>query len=169
MANDPAFFKMTTYPIHPGDRLQRRIVSVLTDDLLGLDAFDGFSVVDDREPAEVALPWLAVRVTESTNTPPNSFVWHVSVVVQILEDRAEADTTIGADTRPRHELRLENLSARIQGRWNTLTLADAINAIDDGRGVHVVKTYNQQVTTANEEETLSTEFSFTMICASTEQ
>ena len=40
---------MITYPICPSDRLQRRLITVLDDELLPLDAFTGFTLCDDRE------------------------------------------------------------------------------------------------------------------------
>jgi hypothetical protein len=158
-----------TYPIHPGDRLQRRIVSVLSTDLLGLSAFTGFSVVNDRSGTEQDIPMLAVRVGETVNQPPASHVWHVTVTVVMVEDRQEGNLTITGDSRPRHELRTENLSARLFGAWNGSTLDQSLNAISNGQGVYVLKLYGQNVTQSGEEDTLGTEYTFTAICVSTEQ
>ncbi len=160
---------MDTYPIHPGDRLQRRIVSVLSTDLLGLTAFTGFSVVNDRSGTEQDMPMLAARISETVNQPPNSHVWHVTVTVVMVEDRMEANTTISGDARPRHELRTENLSARLFGAWNGSTLDQSINAISNGQGVYVLKMYGANVTQAGEEDALTTEYTFTAICVSTQQ
>ena len=41
--------EMITYPICPSDRLQRRLITVLDDELLPLSAFTGFTLCDDRE------------------------------------------------------------------------------------------------------------------------
>lgn len=160
---------MTTYPIHPGDRLQRRVVSTIATDLIDLPAFTGFTVTNDRVATETQLPWIAVRISESVNMPPANQVWHLTVTVQMVEDRDEANETLGADTRPRHELRTENLSARLFGIWNTQSIADSINAISNGQGVYVLKTYGQNVATANDEATLGTEYTFTAICVTTQQ
>lgn len=160
---------LTTYPIHPGERLQRRIMSVLTTDLLPLPLFTGFSIVHDRDGDEIPMPHIVVRIAETTNQPPASHVWHITVIVQIMEDRHEADTTISGDTRPRHELRCENLSARLFGQWNGQTLADAVNSIGNGQGVYVLKTYGQNVASGGEVDYLSTEYTFTAICVSTQQ
>ena len=55
---------MTTFPICPSDRLQRRLLEVLDDELLPLSAFTGFTLCDDRENDEVKLPFIVARVTE---------------------------------------------------------------------------------------------------------
>ena len=159
----------TTYPIHPGDRLQRRIVSVLTDDLLPLTAFTGFTAINDRVGTEPQFPWLAVHIGETVNHPPASQVWHVTVTVEMVEERQEANDAIAGDARPRHELRTENLSARLFGVWNGESLADSINTISNGQGVYVLKVYSQNVTQMGEQDTLATEYSFTAICVSTQQ
>lgn len=160
---------LTTYPIHPGERLQRRIMSILTDDLLPLTAFTGFTVVHDRDSDEIPMPQLVVRISETVNQPPASHVWHVTVIVQMMEDRQEADTTISGDTRPRHELRCENLSARLFGEWAGATLADDVNSISNGQGAYVLKVYGQNVASGGEVDYLSTEYTFTAICVSTQQ
>ncbi len=160
----------TTYPIHPGDRLQRRIVSILTDDILSIEAFEGFTIANERSGDEMTLPFISVQAPESQNIPPASHVWHVNVTVVMVEDRQEANTTLGADSRPRHELRTENLSARLMGKWNTETLADSINAISNGQGVYVLKIYDQNFNNAsNTEDVVGVEWSFTAICVSTQQ
>ena len=160
---------ITTYPIHPGDRLQRRIASILTTDLVPLTSFTGFVVTNDRSDAENQIPLLVVRVGETQNTPPASHVWHVSVTVEMIEDRQEANDAISGDTRPRHELRAENLSARLFGEWDGATLREDINAISNGQGVNVLKVYGQNVTQSGETDYLSTQYSFTAICVSTQQ
>jgi len=87
-----------------------------------------------------------------------------------VEDRQEANTVLGADTRPRHELRAENVSARLFGQWNGLTLPAAINAIVDANSVQVLKMSgtNQANGTMSEDE-ISTEYSFTLSCTSSTQ
>ena len=55
---------MITYPICPSDRLQRRLLEVLDNELLSLSAFTGFTFCDDRENDEVKLPFIFARVTE---------------------------------------------------------------------------------------------------------
>lgn len=55
---------MTTYPIHPAERLQARILSVLSTDLGGLTAFTGCSFVNEREADEVQMPMVVARVSE---------------------------------------------------------------------------------------------------------
>jgi hypothetical protein len=159
----------TTYPIHPGDRLQRRIVSVLTDDLLPLTAFTGFSVINDRVGTEPQFPWLAVHIGETTNQPPASHVWHVAVTVEMVEERQEANDAIAGDPRPRHELRTENISARLFGIWDDVTLDEEINLISDGNGIHVLKIFSQNVAQTPETDYIGTEWSFTAICVSTQQ
>jgi hypothetical protein len=160
---------MTTYPIHPGDRLQRRIVATLSGELSALTEFEGVTFTDDRIATEIALPVVAVHITETENTPPASHVWHVGVTVRLMEDRPEATLTITGDTRPRHELRAENLSALLFGKWDGETLADKVNAISNGQGCYVLKTYGQNVQAQNEQDTIATEYSFTCITVSTEQ
>ena len=102
---------MTTFPICPSDRLQRRLLEVLDDELLPLSAFTGFTLCDDRENDEVKLPFIVARVTESDEIPQAGTVWHCRLNVNMVEDRQEANMTLGADSRPRHELRAENISA----------------------------------------------------------
>lgn len=159
---------MTTYNIHPGDRLQRRIVKILTDDLLNLECFEGCVVVDDRVSTEQAMPCLVVRIGESTNQPTGSALWQVTVTVHLMEDRAEANKTLAGDDRPRHEIRAENLSARLFGIWNEYSLADEVNGISNGQGVHVLKAHSPNVANTGEVDYLGTEYSFTMLAVSTQ-
>jgi hypothetical protein len=160
---------MTTYNIHPGDRLQRRIARILTEDLLNLEAFTGCVVVDDRVETEQAMPCLVVRISESTNQPTGSALWQVTVTVHLMEDRAEANKTLAGDDRPRHEIRAENLSARLFAVWDEESLADRVNAISNGQGVHVLKAHSPNVANTGEVDYLGTEYSFTMLAVSTEQ
>lgn len=160
---------MTTYNIHPGDRLQRRIVKILTEDLLDLDAFSGCTVVDDRVDSEQQMPCLVVRIGESTNQPTGSALWQITVTVQLMEDRVEANKTLAGDDRPRHEIRCENLSARLFAVWDEESLADRVNAISNDQGVHVLKAHSPNVANTGEVDYLGTEYSFTMLAVSTEQ
>ena len=160
---------MTTYPIHPAERLQARILTVLSDALDALDVFTGCSFVNERFDSEAQMPMVVVRVGECVNNPPNSHVWHVGVTVQMMEDRQEGEQLITGNTRPRHEIRKENLSARIFGIWDGETLADSINMISDGRGVYVLKTHGQNYTPMTDIDMLATEYSLTFVCVSTEQ
>jgi hypothetical protein len=161
---------LTTYPIHPGDRLQRRIATVLTNDILSITPlFTGCQVIIDREEDEQAYPCIAVRVGETQNTPPGSHVWHVGITIHLMEDRQEANDAITGDTRPRHELRTENISARLFGIWDSVTLDEEINLISDSHGVYVLKIYNQNVAQTPETDYIGTEWSFTAICVSTQQ
>ena len=161
---------MTTFPICPSDRLQRRLITVLDDELLPLSAFTGFTLCDDRENDEVKLPFIVVRVTESDEIPQAGTVWHCRLNVNMVEDRQEANLILGGDNRPRHELRAENISALLFGVWNTTTLGQKINAISNGQGVYVLKQHSNNMTPgSSENDTLSTEYAFTIICASTQQ
>lgn len=160
---------MTTYNIHPGDRLQRRIVKILTDDLLNLECFERCVVVDDRVDTEQKMPCLAVRISESQNQPTGSALWQVTVTVHLMEDRKEANLTLAGDDRPRHEIRAENLSARLFGVWNEYSLADEVNGISNGQGVHVLKAHSPSVANTGEVDYLGTEYSFTMLVVSTQQ
>lgn len=160
----------TTYPIHPGDRLENRIVSVLTSDLLDLDAFTGFLIQNERSNVEATLPYIGVNIAESNNMPPRSPVWHLRVSITMVEDRADANKDIAGDDRPRHEIRAENMSARLFGKWNDETLADSINAINDNRGVYVLKVYAPLVSNmAATLDEVTTQYNFTAICVSTQQ
>lgn len=161
---------VTTYPIHPGDRLQRRLATILTNDILSITPlFTGCSVVIDRTDAEQDLPVIAIRAGETQNTPPGSQVWHVGITIHLMEDRQEANDAIAGDTRPRHELRAENLSARLFGIWDGTTLDEEVNLISDGNGVHVLKIYNQNVAQTPETDYIGTEYSFTAICVASQQ
>jgi hypothetical protein len=62
-------------------------------------------------------------VTESDEIPQAGTVWHCRLNVNMVEDRQEANLTLGADARPRHELRAENISALLFGVWKKCTLA----------------------------------------------
>jgi hypothetical protein len=162
---------MTTYPINPSERLQRRIISVLESDLLIYDAFTGFVVRNGREFTPEKYPFLSVQVTECQERPERSTVWQVTLTIAMIEDRAEANTPLaGMGTRPRHEIRNENMSARIFGVWNDLSLPDAINAIVDGAGIYVLKMHSgSQANATMSEDEIATEYSFVMLCVSTEQ
>lgn len=159
---------MTTYNIHPGDRLQRRIVKILTEDLLDLEAFDGGAVVDDRVGDEKKMPCIVVRVSESQNQPTGSALWQVTITVHLVEDRMEANKTLAGDDRPRHEIRCENLSARLFAVWDGDSLADRVNAISNGQGVYVLKAHSPNVANTGETDYLGTEYSFTMLATSTQ-
>jgi hypothetical protein len=161
---------MITYPINPSDRAQRRLCAVLTQDLLPISAFTGFQVLNGREFETQQYPFISVQVTECQEVFPRINVWNVSITVAMVEDRLEGNKPLGVDIRPRHELRAENLTARLFGEWNGLSLADAINAIDDGNGVSVLKMFGagQMNATVSEDE-ISTEYSFTLTCTTTEQ
>jgi len=159
----------TTYPIHPGDRLQSRIVTVLSDSFTDVTAFDGTVYITDRDDDEQTFPMIIVRLGESQNQPVSSHVWHVTVTVQLLEDRAESQGTIAGDTRPRHDLRAENLSARLFGSWDGSKMDDDINAISNGNGVYVLKIYNQGTASMNDIDMISTEYTLTAICTATQQ
>lgn len=161
---------MTTYPINPAERVQRRICSILESDLITLPEFTGFVARNGREFQQEKYPFFSVQVTENQEVFPGINVWNVNFTVAMVEDRQEANTTLGTDPRPRHELRAENASARLFGQWNGLTLPDAINAIVDGNGVQVLKMSgtNQANGTMSEDE-LSTEYSFTLCCTSSQQ
>lgn len=160
---------MTTYNIHPGDRLQRRIARILTEDLLDLECFEGCVVVNDRVETEQSMPCLVVRISESTNQPTGSALWQVTFTVHLMEDRAEANKTLAGDDRPRHEIRAENLSARLFAVWDEESLADRVNAISNGQGVHVLKAHSPNVANTGEVDYLGTEYSFTMLAVSTQQ
>lgn len=161
---------LTTYPIHPGDRLQRRLATILTNDILSITPlFTGCSVVIDRTDAEQDLPVIGVRVGETQNIPPGSHVYHIGITIHLMEDRQEANDAISGDARPRHELRTENISARLFGIWDGATLDEEINLISDGNGIHVLKIFNQNVAQTPETDYIGTEWSFTAICASTQQ
>ena len=160
---------MTTYNIHPGDRLQRRIVKILTEDLLDLEAFEGCRVVDDRVATEQKQPMIVVRVSESENQPTGSALWQVTITVHLIEDRADANKTLAGDDRPRHEIRAEKLSARLFAVWDGDSLADRVNAISNDQGVHVLKAHSPNVANTGEVDYLGTEYSFTMLAVSTEQ
>lgn len=161
--------EITTYPIHPAERLQARILSVLSDSFATVTAFDGFVYVNDRDADEATMPMVVARVSESVNQPPNSDVWHVVMTLQMMEDRTEGDSLISGDDRARHELRKENLSARLFGVWDGASIAADINAISDGRGVYVLKTYGQNYTPMTDVDLLVTEYTMTFICVSTQQ
>jgi hypothetical protein len=126
-------------------------------------------VVDDRVSTEQSMPCLAVRISESQNQPTGSALWQVTVTVHLMEDRAEANKTLAGDDRPRHEIRCENLSARLFAVWYEESLADSVNAISNGQGVHILKFYNQNVANTGEVDYLGTEYSFTMLAVSTQQ
>lgn len=160
---------MTTYPIHPAERLQARILSVLETDLGGLTAFTGCSFVNERDADETQMPMVVARISESANQPPNSHVWHVAVTLQMMEDRKESEQLISGNTRPRHEIRKENLSARLFGVWEGVSMADAVNVISDGRGVYVLKTHGQNYTPMSDIDMVVTEYSLTFVCVSTQQ
>jgi hypothetical protein len=160
---------MTTYPIHPAERLQARILRVLEADLLDLDAFTGCSFVNERDADETSLPMVVARISESENAPLGSNLWNVTVTLQMMEDRKESEMTLAGDDRGRHEIRKENLSARIFGEWNGLTLAAAINAISDGRGVYVLKVHNNNYAPMSDIDLVVTEYSVTFLCTSTQQ
>jgi len=161
---------MNTYPINPSERLQRRICSVLTADLISLPLFLGFSARNGREFTQEKYPFFSVQVTENQEIFPGSNAWRIGVTVAMGEDREEANQTVGADTRPRHELRGENVTARLFGVWNGLSLPDAINAINNTEDIYIVKMYAKaQANGTMSEDEISTEYSFTVVCATTEQ
>jgi hypothetical protein len=161
---------MTTYPINPSERVQRRICSILTAELLPLPAFTGFVVRDERVFQQEKYPFFSVQTTENKEVFPGINVWNVSFTIAMLEDRQEANTTLGVDPRPRHELRAENVSALLFGVWDGLSLPQAINAIVDGDGVTVLKmTGTNQANGTMSEDEISTEYSFTLSCTSTQQ
>lgn len=162
---------MITYPINPGERLQRRMISVLESDLLVYDAFTGFVMRNGREFSQEKYPFFSVQVTESQQRPERSNIWNVNITITMVEDRAEANVPLtGMGTRPRHEIRAENVSARLFGVWNGLSFPAAINAIVDGQGINVVKMHSgsQSNATMSEDE-IATEYSFVMLCVTTEQ
>lgn len=161
---------MTTYPINPAERTQRCICSILESDLLPLAEFTGFVVRNGREFQQEKYPFFSVQITENQEVFPGINVWNVNFTVAMVEDRQEANTVLGADTRPRHELRAENVSARLFGQWNGLTLPAAINAIVGANSVQVLKISgtNQANGTMSEDE-ISTEYSFTLSCTSSTQ
>jgi len=161
---------MNTYPINPSDRLQRRICTILTNDLISLPLFLGFSARNGREFTQEKYPFFSVQATDNQEVFPGTNAWRVGITVAMVEDREEANQTFGGDTRPRHELRAENLSARLFGVWNGLSLPDAINAINNGEDIYVVKMYaKSQANGTMSEDEISTEYSFSVVCATTEQ
>lgn len=161
---------MITYSINPSERLQRRISTVLTNDLLSLPLFTGFTTNNGREFTPTKYPFFSVQVSDCQEVFPRTNVWNVTVSIAMAEDREEANLTFGEDPRPRHELRAENVTARIYGAWNGLTLPEAINAIDDNENITVLKMYNsiQSNGTMSEDE-ICMEYSFVMSCTTTEQ
>ncbi len=160
---------MNTYPIHPGNRLQAALVSNLSDDLFGLTVFEGFTIHNDREFDEVPKPWICVHITESVQHHPSSPVWLVRVTVSMVEDRKDANDAVAGDSRPRHELRAENLSAKLFGKWNGETIQDAINSESNGVYALKVHSFNVQNNTGENTDAMITEYSLTVICTSTEQ
>jgi hypothetical protein len=159
-----------TYSINPSERLQRRISTVLTNDLLSLPLFTGFTTNNGREFTPTKYPFFSVQVSDCQEVFPRTNVWNVTVSIAMAEDREEANLTFGEDPRPRHELRAENVTARIYGGWNGLTLPEGINAIDDNENITVLKMYNsiQSNGTMSEDE-ICMEYSFVMSCTTTEQ
>lgn len=161
---------MNNYPINPSERLQRRICSILTEDLISLPLFTGFTARNGREFTQEKYPFFSVQATESQEVPERSNVWHVSITIAMVEDREEANKTYESDTRPRHELRAENVSARLFGVWNGSSLSAAINQIENGQGIFIVKMHtNSQANGTMNEDEIATEYSFTMVCTSKQQ
>lgn len=157
-----------TYPIHPGDRLQRALATVLDDSLFSIAAFTGFTAHNDREWDEVDKPFLSIQIAESQQPHPRLNVWHVRVTVVMVEDRQDANQLLAGDTRPRHELRAENVSARLFGTWAGEDIAASINAEDNG--VTVLKVYGFNVANSTQtEDDLLTEYSLTFVCTASEQ
>lgn len=161
---------MTTYPINPAERTQRRICSILESALLPLAEFTGFVVRNGREFQQEKYPFFSVQITENQEVFQGINVWNVNFTIAMVEDRQEANTVLGVDPRPRHELRAENVSALLFGVWNGLSLPDSINAIVDGNGVTVLKmTGTNQANGTMSEDEISTEYSFTLSCTSSQQ
>lgn len=161
---------MNTYPINPSERLQRRICTILTADLISLPLFLGFSARNGREFTQEKYPFFSVQITENQEIFPGSNAWRIGVTVVMVEDREEANQTFGADTRPRHELRGENVTARLFGVWNNVSLPNAINAIDNGENIYVIKMYGQtQANGTMSEDEISTEYSFNVVCTTSQQ
>ena len=162
---------MNVYPIMPNTRIQARIRKVLSDALGSLDAFDGAVFVDDRTTAEETIPWICVRVVGAEEMPPRSNYWHLQVVVQMCEDRMEQRTAItgNADTRPRHDHRCENLTALIHGVWEDSTFMDKINDEATLPGAAALRLYGANFATETDgEDRIMTEYSFSLLCVSTE-
>lgn len=161
---------MTTLPIFPGERLQRRILQILAADFAAIPAMQGIAYRNGREAEETAMPAIVVTAVESQEIPRRGGLYHVNTTIALVEDRKEANLPITGDTRPRHELRMECLSARVLGTWNGLSLRDAVNQISDGRGIHLFKFFNGLVNDATQDDTvITTEVGFTAIVATTQQ
>jgi hypothetical protein len=160
---------MDVYPIYPGERLQRRIIEILTADLLPLPPFNGMVINSDRNAAEVTLPFITVAITQAEEVPPTSNWWHIQIIIALVEDRPQAGEAMGSGPQTRHEAIAENLTARLFGVWNGASLMDAINAT---AGVSVQKIYARNLATGSigeDAESLLTEIGFTCLCVANSQ
>jgi hypothetical protein len=160
---------MDVYSIYPGERLQRRIIDILTADLLPLPAFDGMLINSDRNAAEVTLPFITVAISQAEEVPPTSNWWTVQIMIALVEDRPQAGEVFGGGPQTRHEAIAENLTARLFGAWNGMNLMDAINS---ATGVYVQKIYARNLATGSigeDAESLLTEIGFTCLCVANSQ
>ena len=162
-----------TYAIHPGRRLLERLESVLTSSIMSIDAFAGVALRNDISFTDTQLPFISIEISSSEEKPLNSGIWHVGLSVVLAEDREEAQIAIASatgDARARHEARLENLTARLSATWDGSNLVTAINAVSNTQSLIANKTYGHAVThDASDEGKVYTQFTLTVICASSSQ
>jgi hypothetical protein len=163
---------LSVYPINPHLRIQERVRLVLEENLEDLPAFEGAVFVDERTTQEETIPWICVRVTGTEEVPPRSNRYNVDVTVQMCEDRMEqADAITGeADTRSRHHHRVENLTALIHGIWEGSSFVQKVTAVSGPPAAAALLLFNATFATDTDgEDRILTEYSFTMLCVSTEQ
>jgi hypothetical protein len=160
---------VTTFPIHPGQRLLRRLKTVFTAMMSGQEAFTGVVLRDETDDDEATHPCITFAITASTEKPVKSETWQMDVTVSLVEDRVEANTVLitGGDSRPRHEWRHENISARLYGRWNLVRLPEELTAVADDWGLHAFLMWGGECSRDNTDDgRLITHYEFTILCAS---
>jgi len=90
----------------------------------------------------------------------------------MCEDRMEQALALTgeADTRSRHHHRVENLTALIHGIWDGSSFLEKVTNVAGPPGAAALLLFGATFATdVDGEDRILTEYSFTMLCVSTEQ